>query len=95
MNIPEGLPGHCYAVHIVDNRVIKLYRGQAGYSHASYGSHRDAMAAQEVADAMNAEIGVSKAQVEAMIAGSMFGWHVPAANPARYDENGRFVKGAL
>jgi hypothetical protein len=25
-----------------------------------------------------------------MKAGSMFGWHVPGADPNNYDENGRF-----
>ena len=38
---------------------------------------------------MNREIGVTPAQAEAMKAGSMFGWMVPAAFSERYDETGR------
>lgn len=37
---------------------------------------------------MNRRGGVSKAQAEAMKAGSMFGFHIPAADPKNYDENG-------
>ena len=33
-------------------------------------------------------MGVTKAQAAAMEAGSMFGWHVPGADPKNYDDNG-------
>ena len=32
--------------------------------------------------------GMTKAQAAAMEAGSMFGWHVPGADPKNYDDNG-------
>jgi hypothetical protein len=38
------------------------------------------------ANDMNEMMGVTKAQEAAMLAGSMFGWSVPAANPRNYDE---------
>ena len=46
------------------------------------------MEQQEAADALNDAMRVTKAQSAAMLAGSMFGWDVPAADPKNYDENG-------
>ena len=40
-------------------------------------------------DTYNEKLGVSNAQREAMVAGSMFGWHVPAADPSNYDGHGK------
>jgi len=40
-------------------------------------------------DEQNAKMGVSRAQEEAMKAGSMFGWDVPAADPKNYDDAGK------
>lgn len=36
---------------------------------------------------LNQYHGADKAQIAAMEAGSLFGWHIPAANPNMYDEN--------
>ena len=47
---------------------------------------------RELVDDLNRKIGITKAQAEAMKAGSMFGWKVPAADPKNYDENGKPVK---
>ena len=35
---------------------------------------------------------MTKAQTAAMLAGSMFGWEAPAADPKNYDEQGQPIK---
>ena len=47
--------------------------------------------ARSIANEYNAKLGVSKAQEEAMKAGSMFGFQVPAADPRNYDADGKPV----
>lgn len=48
-----------------------------------------AMTPTEIVDDLNRKAGVSKAQASAMKAGSLFGWHCPAADPRNYDGDGK------
>jgi len=64
-------------------QIIMITRYQRGYT---------AIDSQLSADELNALSGVNKGQVEAMLAGSMFGWSVPAANPNMYLEDGSLVE---
>ena len=48
--------------------------------------------ARSLVDEYNTKAGVTKAQEAAMAAGSRFGFDVPAADPANYDENGQPIK---
>lgn len=82
--IAAGLPEMCFVPHPYEHDTfICLTRGQAGYNETT-------VYTQAHADALNAKLGgVSKAQIAAMEAGSMFGWDVPGADPTHYDENGR------
>ena len=43
---------------------------------------------------LNEQIGVTRAQAAAMLAGSMFGWACPGADPANYDAQGQPVRKA-
>lgn len=52
----------------------------------------DRAEALEVASECNERGGVTKAQTAAMLAGSLFGWEVPAADPKNYDEQGQPIK---
>lgn len=67
---------------------ILIKRGEKGYYPQDSLKHRNP-------DELNEILGVSKPQAEAMYAGSLFGWNVPASNPEMYDENGDFRKDKL
>ena len=43
----------------------------------------------EIVDEYNGKLGVTRAQEEAMRTGSMFGFHVPGADPKNYDKDGK------
>lgn len=62
-----------------DSDVIAVKRGETGFYPIQ---------ARVLADLLNE--GISTAQREAMYAGSVHGWEVPAADPANYDVTGRF-----
>ena len=47
---------------------------------------------QQTADVLNGDMGVTRAQAAAMLAGVTQGWTSPAADPNRYNERGRPVK---
>ncbi len=46
---------------------------------------------RQLADEYNRKLGVSKAQAEAMSAGSLFGWDVSGADPKNYDMDGNAI----
>ncbi len=79
------LPEYCYGTLPSTGEVVIIKRGEMGY----YSSNATPGNAQ--ADDLNAVIGVTKAQAEAMMSGSMFGWDIPSADPDNYDQDGRFI----
>lgn len=85
----SSLPNFCFHhLEAGNGEVIRIEKGAHGYRMTEYGA-ADNAAAKEIARNLNASIGVTPAQAEAMKAGSMFGWEVPAADPANYAEDGR------
>lgn len=74
--VDRGLPEVTYVDNLEkvygDSPVIAIKRGEPGY----YPIHTNLPAAD-----LNAQSGVTPEQVDAMLAGSMFGWHVKAAFP--------------
>lgn len=86
------LPLICYGTHPSDQTLVMLKAGEVGYWPTEGYSMGFFKSWDEVADMLNEQRGISKAQRAAMEAGSMFGFDVPGANPANYDANGRFVK---
>ena len=83
----SDLPEVCYSILPSTDDVIIIKHGESGYYRCEY-STEDKAFNREFANDRNANLGVSKAQVEAMLAGSMYGWDMPAADPKSYDENG-------
>lgn len=87
----DSLPARCYVYSEVMNDICIVHRGDMGYYKADISADTPGEA-KKLVDEKNAELGISKAQVEAMKAGSQFGWHTPAASPKSYDDNGTPIK---
>jgi len=87
----SSLPERCYAVHPEKGNLIIITKGESGYTDVN-GSNNSPEKNRELADGHNSEMGVTKAQAEAMMAGSMFGWHTPAADPKNYNEQGKLIR---
>ncbi len=85
------LPDKCYNVLPNSDEIIIVRKGESGYYHTDKYGH-DRAHAQAIVDECNAQLNVTKAQAAAMLAGSMFGWHIPAADPKDYDDQGKPIK---
>ena len=84
----SSLPEQCYSVIPDTGELIIIKKGESGYYRTGI-DMGDKTENRVLADEYNTKIGVSKAQEQAMSAGSMFGWSVPAADPKNYDDNGQ------
>lgn len=76
------LPEYCYAKKPSTGEVIKIRKGESGYYP---------VLADVNCDELNAILGVTKGQAEAMLVGSMFGWNIPGANPDMYNDDGDII----
>ena len=86
----SSLPVKCFSVSEYSNDLIEITLGTNGYSHA--GKDLGSLTPRDAADRLNRELGVTKAQEQAMVAGSMFGWATPAADPANYSAGGKAIR---
>lgn len=86
----SSLPDKCFSVLEMTDQMIIIERGKMGYVLA--GVCVEGKSSREGADLGNEAVGITKAQEAAMVAGSMFGWNTPAADPKNYDENGTPIK---
>ena len=84
----KKLPRIAWAELDSSHEVVAICYGESGY-HKWEPEGCIAMTSTEIVDDLNQKAGVSKAQASAMKAGSLFGWHCPAADPRNYDERGR------
>ncbi len=86
---PPLLPPFCYSLLPSSGELIRIERGCKGYEKTHSSSTNDPAVNRKTADSRNREMGVTRAQEEAMLAGSLFGWQTKAADPRSYDENGQ------
>ena len=84
------LPDRCYSILESTGDIILIQKGKKGYYHidVTEGTKEENRA---FVDSQNVKLGITKAQEEAMKAGSMFGWAVPAADPQNYDDKGALL----
>lgn len=81
------MPNDCYCILPSSDELVIVIKGESGYYPTSR-AESDPTTNRQIAAANNALLGVTRAQEAAMLAGSMFGWDVPAAKPWNYDQNG-------
>ena len=84
------LPEFCYGKVPEKRAIVMFERGFDGYRSASFATK--GRTSQKLVDELNGELGVTKAQAAAMLAGAMRGWADPAADPKNYDEQGQPIK---
>lgn len=87
----EKLPDFCMSTLPSDGSLIVIRQKETGYS-ASDLSSTDSAENKNLAKYINELLGVTPAQEAAMVAGSRFGWNVPAANPKHYDDDGKVIR---
>ena len=87
----SSLPRQCYTTLRSTGEIIIVKRGESGYYPTDLPDDGPEINRATVEEC-NREGGVSRAQEQAMFAGSAFGWDTPAADPGNYDENGVPIK---
>ena len=80
------LPPFCYSVDENTNCIIFLKRYEKYNEPFRYGRiSRANMSSRELADALNAEYGISKSEEKAMYFGAMNSWDADEARPDYYE----------
>lgn len=82
----QNLPEFCYTVTST-GLFVMLRRGKLGYYSVKV-EDTNASELRALADKLNRQFEITKAQESAMLNGAMFGWDTPAADPNSYDSNG-------
>ena len=67
----NALPTMCLVNHPTEAEIVAIYKGQSGYYSTCV----------EDVEIANKAMNITPEQVQAMLIGSMFGWHVKGAHP--------------
>ena len=81
------LPEKCFVYVESTNEIGIVTKGEEGYTPLR--QKPEGISVRKGAALLNDTQGVTKAQAEAMKAGSLFGWDTPAADPKNYDDAGK------
>jgi len=84
--LAEGLPELCFSTLLTSGDLICIKRGETSYYPSEWDTG-DKERNVELADELNEQLGVTMWQRKAMEVGSMCGWDVPGADPAKYLED--------
>ena len=90
----EGLPELCFSTLASTGQLICIKRGESGYYPSKWDTG-DKERNVELADELNENLGISPVQRQAMEVGSMAGWDVPGADPAKYQEDYQPQQGGM
>lgn len=84
------LPATCFSVLASTGQLIIIKKGEHGYYPSDWDTG-DKAKNRDIASEHNQQRGISDIQETAMLAGSMFDWSVPGADPQWYMDNARYV----
>ena len=84
------LPETCFSILPSSGQLIIIRCGERGYYPSEWDTGKREEN-REIASSHNARRGITDIQEAAMLAGSMFGWDTPGANPQWYLDNARYV----
>lgn len=79
----EQYPPVCWTYVESEGIVAMIKRGESGY-HPVGGFDNDHERGKALVAEQNATLGLRRSEIEAMTFGSMFGWDLPGADPAKY-----------
>ena len=84
------LPETCFSILPSSGQLIIIRCGERGYYPSEWDTGKREEN-REIASNHNARRGITDIQEAAMLAGSMFGWNTPGANPQWYLDNAKYI----